>query len=56
MVPIGSCLDNRYEIIAFIGHGNFSTVYKAIDKAENEPVALKLLNKSIPKNNLENIM
>ena len=40
---IGKLIDNRYEIISLIGVGGMSNVYKAIDTATGNTVAIKFL-------------
>lgn len=40
---IGKLIDNRYEIISLIGVGGMSNVYKAIDTASGNTVAIKFL-------------
>jgi serine/threonine protein kinase len=41
---LGTAVADRYEIIAVIGIGGWSTVYEAKDKVLNRPVALKVLH------------
>ena len=40
---IGKILDNRYELISFVGKGGMSVVYKAQDKRTGHYVAVKIL-------------
>lgn len=40
---LGTCLDDRYEIVEVIGAGGMAVVYKAIDKRLNRFVAVKIL-------------
>ena len=41
---IGQTIDGRYQIEALIGRGGMGAVYRAIDRVENRPVALKVLH------------
>ena len=40
---LGTCLDDRYEIVEVIGAGGMAVVYKAIDQRLNRFVAVKIL-------------
>ena len=40
---IGTVLDNRYELVEFIGKGGMALVYRAIDKRTGHNVAVKIL-------------
>lgn len=40
---IGKVLDNRYELISFVGKGGMSVVYKAMDRRTGHHVAVKIL-------------
>lgn len=40
---IGEILDNRYQVLANLGRGVFSSVVKAKDQQTNEDVAIKLI-------------
>ncbi len=40
---IGKILDNRYELVEFVGKGGMALVYKARDKRTNHFVAVKIL-------------
>ena len=40
---IGTVLDNRYELVEFIGKGGMALVYRAIDKRTGHHVAVKIL-------------
>ncbi|OIP44746.1 MAG: hypothetical protein AUK47_00425 [Deltaproteobacteria bacterium CG2_30_63_29] len=44
IIDVGSVIDDRYEIISFLGEGGFATVYKARHIHINRFVAIKLLN------------
>lgn len=49
LTEIPSCLsflDHKYHIIAPLGEGTFSTVYKAVSRKDNTIVALKVVNKT----------
>lgn len=52
VVPIGSCLRNRFELVEVIGQGGMSTVYRARDRIavrardENPDVAIKVIRSS----------
>ncbi|MCB0208595.1 MAG: serine/threonine protein kinase, partial [Anaerolineae bacterium] len=41
---IGQTVNNRYKVEASLGWGGMGTVYRAADLIENRPVALKVLN------------
>ena len=40
---IGKVLDNRYELVEFIGKGGMALVYRAIDQRTGHSVAVKIL-------------
>ena len=40
---IGKVLDNRYELVEFVGKGGMALVYRAIDKRTGHDVAVKIL-------------
>ena len=40
---IGKKLDNRYELVEFIGKGGMALVYRAIDQRTGHSVAVKIL-------------
>jgi protein kinase-like protein len=41
---VGDVLEDRFEILEFVGHGGFSKVYRVRDDVENEERALKLFD------------
>jgi serine/threonine protein kinase len=43
MLTLGSLVGGRYELVEAIGTGGMSVVYRAIDRATDEPVAVKVL-------------
>ncbi|MBR6185184.1 MAG: protein kinase [Clostridia bacterium] len=46
---IGKVLDNRYELVEFIGKGGMALVYRAIDKRTGHNVAVKILRPEFSK-------
>lgn len=48
-------LINNIQFLNQIGHGSFSTVYKAVNKTNNEIVAVKIINTEKSNNIIENI-
>jgi serine/threonine protein kinase len=42
--PTGALIDNRYQVVRFLGQGSFGEVYEVRDLHQNANVALKLLN------------
>jgi serine/threonine-protein kinase len=40
---IGKVLDNRYELVEFLGKGGMALVYRAVDKRTGHSVAVKIL-------------
>lgn len=47
MLPNGTIIDNRYEIISVLGAGAFGAVYRAVQKQLDRPVAIKTLNTTL---------
>ena len=47
---IGKRVDNRYDVISLIGVGGMSNVYKAIDTATGNTVAIKFLKQEFFEN------
>ena len=45
MIEIGSVIDNKYKILAVIGHGGMSTVYLAMNERANKQWAIKEIRK-----------
>lgn len=46
---IGKVLDNRYELVEFIGKGGMALVYRAIDRRTKHSVAVKILQPEFSK-------
>jgi eukaryotic-like serine/threonine-protein kinase len=44
---LGTTLNSRYRLIARIGAGGMSTVYRALDETLQRPVAIKLMNREV---------
>lgn len=44
MLPVGSLIDNRYEILGDLGSGGGGEVYRVRDHHEGDEVALKIIN------------
>lgn len=44
MLPVGSIIDNRYEILGHLGTGGGGEVYRVADHNEGDEVALKIVN------------
>ncbi|QWF21768.1 serine/threonine protein kinase [Nocardioides sp. LMS-CY] len=44
MLPVGSLIDNRYEILDALGSGGGGEVYRVRDHHEGDEVALKIIN------------
>ena len=51
MIPIGTVIDTKYEILKEIGRGGMSTVYLAMDNRLNKQWAIKEIKKTSDKNN-----
>lgn len=45
MIEIGSVIDNKYKVLAEIGHGGMSTVYLAMNERANKQWAIKEIRK-----------
>ncbi|MBX9667833.1 MAG: serine/threonine-protein kinase [Candidatus Obscuribacterales bacterium] len=43
-IGIGAIIKNRYQVVAYLGRGGMSTVYKALDMSTGKTVALKILH------------
>lgn len=46
---IGKVLDNRYELVEFVGKGGMALVYRAVDKRTGHSVAVKVLRPEFSK-------
>jgi len=46
-VQAGELVDDRYEVVRLIGRGAMAAVYEALDRRALRPVALKILNRSL---------
>ncbi len=46
-IGMGAIIQNRYQVIAYLGRGGMSTVYKAIDMSTGRTVALKILHSEL---------
>ena len=42
-LPVGSVLDDQYEVESHVGSGGFADVYRALDRSNGRPVAIKVL-------------
>jgi serine/threonine-protein kinase len=49
-MPAGAIIDERYEVVRFLGKGSFGEVYEVVDRFQNVTVALKLLTSYPPHN------
>ncbi len=43
-IGIGAIIRNRYQVVAYLGRGGMSTVYKALDMSTGRTIALKILH------------
>jgi cysteine-rich repeat protein len=43
-LPMGTVLDDRFEILGVLGEGGMATVYRCLDRVRREPCALKVLH------------
>lgn len=50
-VGIGAIIKNRYQVVAYLGRGGMSTVYKALDMSTGRTVALKILHAELLSDN-----
>lgn len=50
-VGIGAIIRNRYQVVAYLGRGGMSTVYKALDMSTGRTVALKILHAELLSDN-----
>ncbi len=46
-IGMGAMIQNRYQVIAYLGRGGMSTVYKAVDMTSGQVVALKVLHSEL---------
>ena len=46
-VKLGTVVNNRYQVVAYLGCGGMSTVYKALDMRTGTTVALKILHSEL---------
>lgn len=55
VLPVGTLIDDRYELRGLLGAGGFAMVYRAWHVAMERMVALKLLNAALPEEHCEPI-
>ncbi|MCX7920853.1 MAG: diguanylate cyclase [Clostridia bacterium] len=53
---IGKTINNKYHIIKKVGEGGMSTVWLAQERLENRHIAIKVLNKDVTSNRIEDII
>ena len=47
-LPVGTLLEGRYEVLSEIGRGSFGAVFRAMDRATEQQVAVKVLTRPAP--------
>ncbi|MDZ4835227.1 MAG: serine/threonine-protein kinase [Candidatus Melainabacteria bacterium] len=50
-IGIGAIIRNRYQVVAYLGRGGMSTVYKALDMSTGRSIALKILHAELLSDN-----